>query len=241
MSSIVRTGKVMIHDHAGVNAWDLNIHATRLSCAIANYQRRLPCLFREQPINACIVPDAVFKSWFASESDAYCPPEARISVIPFACYGIVDDMIKFPASLLSLDAPQGWEWEGVSHEVLHAGSRRILDRGIKCGIAFCNIDGKVDSTDKYFNEGITEHIRMNLGGAVVMNRYYPVAMAISDIAKRVGEDAVLSAYFGKDIDPFINAVERAFGVGSYSAIKELSRSVAKGHIEADRLSRILRG
>ncbi|MFA5104943.1 MAG: hypothetical protein WC527_07205 [Candidatus Margulisiibacteriota bacterium] len=237
--SPIRSGNVVIYDYAGVRASHLEAHAEKLASNVALYQMRLPRLFSERTINTCVVPDRVFRSWVTPESDAFKPQEARTAGIPSALYGISDDMIKFPASLLNLVMLEGWEKEGISHEILHAGSRRIVDAGYKCGIALCGFDGKIDSLDKYLNEGLTEHIRMSLGGAVVRNRYYPIAMAVGEIIKRVGDAVVLSAYFGEEVSPFIAAVEGAFGTNSYSAIREVSRQVVKGNIDPAKLMEVL--
>ena len=241
MPSTIRIGNVAVHDYAGVATSALDLHATRIGCTVANYQMRLPGYFPERPINAYIVPDNIYKEWFTPEGDHFKPPECRpVRVIPPACYGIVDDRMKFPASLLMRLTIEPWEVESISHEVLHAGSRQISREDIRCGIAFCDIFGKTDSSDRSLNEGLTEHLRMSLGGAVVENRYYPVAMAIGEIAKRVGEDTVLSAYFHGEIDPFIAAVERAFGPGSYTTINGLSHSVMEGKVDAAKLWEVLR-
>lgn len=228
MPSIAYAGMVVLHDYAGVNPQSLDLHATRIGCVVADYQRKLPEHFPVRTISACVVPDNVYNSWFMTERDRYTPPEMRTRVVPPASYGCVDDLIKFPASLLERSTLEEWEVEGISHEILHAGSRETSVRGLRCGIAFCGIDGKIESLDRYLNEGITEHVRMSSGGAVVKNRYYPVATAVRIIAGRIGEDTVLAAYFRGEIDPFIAAVERVFGPDSYANIKGLSRGVVKG-------------
>jgi len=228
MPSIAYAGRVVLHDYAGCNPLSLDLHATRVGCTVANYERRFPEHFPERTFSACVVPDNIYNGWFMTEKDHYTPPEMRTHVVPPAWYGCVDDLIKFPASLLEKPTLEEWEVEGISHEILHAGSRATSMLGLRCGIAFCGIDGKVESLDRYLNEGITEHVRMSSGGAVVENRYYPVATAVRSIAGRIGEDTVLAAYFRGEIDPFIAAVERVFGPGSYANIKELSRGVVKG-------------
>ena len=228
--------KPVIFNNADASRDTVERLASNLQNIINEYNGKLPEFFSGRQFKACILPDRYFRERCAithTESDPFKPPEESYNIVPPAVYELLPDIICFSESMADLKTLEPWHKACIAHELLHAASSDTTGGQLRSGIDRIDAHGENTSISPLMNEGLTEHIRMLLGGEAVENRYYIAARAFNIIAARTGEEPVLAAFFKGDIDALRIAVDREYGAGAYSYLDSLVWSVNAGEYMSD--------
>jgi hypothetical protein len=121
------------------------------------------------------------------------------------------------------------------HELLHAYSTEVRQADsdpviMKSGLM--RVWGAGDRqivSGQYLNEGLTEYLRVISGGPLPQGPYLTAYEAVCELAKLVGAQTLIDAYFKGDLSRLIRSLESLRGLGNFSRLMTLSDLAGTPH------------
>jgi len=167
----------------------------------------------------------------------YASPEQTRPSFPIANYNPVLNLLLINGEAFGDTA------DIITHELLHAYSTEMIkneedDIHFRIGIMeVTEKAGVLKVKGKYLNEGLTEFLRVMAGGAPPPGSYGVLYRAINSLARKIGIQVLVDAYFKGEVTALKRAVDQFYGPDGYeklAALANFAGSIDGGKRDIDR-------
>jgi len=152
----------------------------------------------------------------------YASPEQTRHYFPIANYNPVLNLLLINGEVFGDTA------DIITHELLHAYSTEMIknegdDIHFRTGIMeVTEKAGVLKVMGKYLNEGLTEFLRVMAGGAPPAGSYGVLYRAINSLARKIGIQVLVDAYFKGEVTALKRAVDQFYGPDGYEKLAALA-------------------